>query len=191
MSTEIRKQFNPATKSYDFAELTTQPFMQSFHAEAARLYASGITVRVLTSPAFALDDRYTVTKGTTMLIYNRLTALYTPGWTDARPHMTSRPLTTFWAERFLTADKAKGERFREAGLVGTWTSYGGGEHWCPGRQFARNIGIATLAVLLGDFEVELVGGEALGNVVPVLGDAAFGKVEPTKRIAARLRKRQK
>ena len=119
-----------------------------------------------------------------------MTALYTPGWTNARAHTTSKPLNTFWAERFLTPDNGKGEHFNEAGLAGSWTSFGGGEHWCPGRHFARNIGIATLAVLVGEFECELVEGVDVGDVVPVINDTAFGKVEPVRKVGARVRRRE-
>jgi cytochrome P450 len=143
-----------------------------------------------------LDDKYSITQGTTLFIYTKMTALYNPGWTEARPHATSRPLDTFWAERFLTSDKGKTPRYNEAGLVGSFTSFGGGEHWCPGSQFARNVGIVTLAVLLGDFECELVGRDAVKYGVPVLNETAFGKVEPTRKVAARkvaarLRRRQR
>jgi len=71
VSAELLNHFDPRTRSYDFTQLTARPILQSLHAETARLYASGVTVRVLTSPTFALDDKYTITKGTTMFVYNR------------------------------------------------------------------------------------------------------------------------
>ncbi|KAF2029796.1 cytochrome P450 [Setomelanomma holmii] len=191
VSTEIRNHFDAKTSSYDFMQLTVRPILQSLHAETTRFYSSNVAVRVVTSPAFALDDKYTITKGTTLFIYNKFAGLFTPGWHDARPHTTTKPLDTFWAERFLHSREGKRERFMDAGLGGSWTSFGGGEHKCPGRHFARNIGIVGLAVLLGNFECDLSITESLDDFVPKIRETAFGKMEPTRKVTARLRRRQR
>lgn len=186
---EIQSHYDAASGSYDFMQLTVRPLLQSLHAEATRYYASNVTVRVLTSPAFALDDKYSISQGTTMFCYTKLTGLFTPGWKEARAQSIKKPLDTFWAERFLVA--AGKERFSDAGLGGSWTSFGGGAHKCPGRHFARNIGIMTLAVLLGDYECEFVDLVTVQRAVPDIKDTAFGKMVPTEKIVARIRKRQR
>ena len=168
--------------------LPSDPILQSLHAETCRLYASNVTVRVVTSPEYKLDDKYTIRKGTTLFIYTKLTGQYAKGWTEARPQATSKPLSTFWAERFLVSRDNKGERFSDFGFGGSWTSFGGGEHKCPGRHFARNIGVITLAALLGDYECHLVDIPAAQGVTPNLKETAFGKEVPTSAVAARIRK---
>jgi cytochrome P450 len=89
----------------------------------------------------------------------------------------------------LISGSGKRDRFSDAGLTGNWTSFGGGEHKCPGRHFARNIGIVALAVLLGEFECELVDREGQKDIGPKIKETAFGKMEPTRKVAARLRRR--
>jgi cytochrome P450 len=90
----------------------------------------------------------------------------------------------------LVSGSGKRDRFSDAGLAGNWTSFGGGEHKCPGRHFARNIGIVALAVLLGEFECELIDREGMKDIGPMIKETAFGKMEPTRKVAARLRRRQ-
>lgn len=191
VSAEIFDHHDAETRQYNFMQMTVRPILQSVHAEATRLYAANVVVRVVTVPNFVLDDKYTIEKGTTLFIYNKITGQFTPGWTDARPHAASKPLDQFWAERFLVSGDGDGkrERFSDAGLAGSWTSFGGGEHQCPGRHFARNIGITTLAAFLGEYECELSDPEAAQKVTPSFSDTAFGKMLPTNKISARIRKR--
>lgn len=194
ITSELHTQQDPSLSTYNFTSLASNPLLQSLHAEATRCYAANVGVRVLTSPTFFLSDKYVISKNTLMFIYTSLTSIYTPGWTRARPHTTSKPLTTFWPKRFLMpnpAGKDKEERYSDAGLSGCWTSFGGGEHKCPGRQFALNIGIITLAVLLGEYETEFVDEARAASVVPKMGERAFGKVVPTERVAVRIRRRVK
>ncbi|KAF2844665.1 cytochrome P450 [Plenodomus tracheiphilus IPT5] len=187
VSSEIHNNYEPSTQAYDFGQLTVRPILQSLHAETTRFYSSNVAVRVVTSKAFALDDKYVVPEKTLVFIYNRYTGQFTPGWAMARPNSTTYPLEQFWAERFLTGGERS--RFSDANLTGSWTSFGGGEHKCPGRHFARNIGIATLAVLLGEYEMDLLDKEAAKKATPRVRDEAFGKMVPTSKVAARMRRR--
>jgi cytochrome P450 len=169
-------------------QLTLRANLQSLHAETTRFYASNVAVRVVTTPTFALDDKYIIEKDTLIFVYTKFTGLFTPGWTSTRPDTISEPLDTFWPERFLISGPSKRERFSDAGLAGSWTSFGGGEHKCPGRHFARDIGIVALAVLLGEFETELVGEKVKG---PSIRETAFGKMEPVGKVGARIRRRER
>ncbi|KAI8942387.1 hypothetical protein NX059_000461 [Plenodomus lindquistii] len=189
VSHEVHTHYDSSTQTYDFGQLTSRPMLQSLHAETTRFYASNVVVRVVTSPSFALDDKYVIPKDTLVFIYNRFTGQFTPGWSTARPNSTTHPLDQFWPERFLMGGER--ERFSDANLTGSWTSFGGGEHKCPGRHFARNIGIVTLAVLMGDYEVELMEPEVAKQCTPRVKAEAFGKLVPTLKIAARMRRRRK
>lgn len=176
------------SQAVDFAQLATSPFLQSLHSEATRCYSRNATVRVVVAPVYALDDRYVIKKGTTVLVPNIYTGRFTSEWARTHPQAVQQPLAEFWPERFLVAD-GKGERYSDAGLSGKWTTFGGGEHKCPGRFFARDIALVSLAVFLQDYELELVDAEGSRRFDPVWNEVAFGTMKPTGKIAARLRKR--
>ncbi|KAF1936393.1 cytochrome P450 [Clathrospora elynae] len=188
---ELKSQANVEEASYNFMQLSARPVFQSMHAETTRMYSSNLTAREVVVPEYALDAKYTVEQGTTVLISSKFAGQFEPAWAKARPHTVTRPLNTFWAERYITCGEDKRERFSDAGLGGSWMSFGGGEHKCPGRHFARNIGIVTLAVLMGEFECELVDPKAAHKMDPNLKEKAFGTTKPTGRIAARIRRREK
>ncbi|USP79503.1 hypothetical protein yc1106_06777 [Curvularia clavata] len=189
---EIQTYSTEGPAKYNFMQLTTRPLLQSLHAESTRMYSSNLTVRQVVSPVYNLDDKYTITKGTQVFIANKMNGQFTPGWARVRPEALARPLDVFWAERFVIGggkgDEKRG-RFSDAGLAGCWTSFGGGEHKCPGRHFARNITIVTLAVLMGEYETELVDVDTANKMVPGPNDTAFGTVRPKGKIAARIRRR--
>ncbi|KAF2633991.1 cytochrome P450 [Macroventuria anomochaeta] len=186
---ELTSHRDLTTSKYDFAQLSATPFLQSLYAESARKYSASLVARQVISPVFALDDRYIVKQGTTVLIPSKFAGQYTAAWASVRPALVSKPLSEFWAERFLVTGTAGKERFSDAGLAGNWTSFGGGEHKCPGRFFARDIGIVALAILFGEFEVEMVDPEGARKLDPVSRREAFGTMRPGGKVAARIRRR--
>ncbi|KAH7397302.1 cytochrome P450 [Pyrenochaeta sp. MPI-SDFR-AT-0127] len=177
--------------SYEFMKLTTEycPLLQSMHAETTRYYSSNLTVREVVAGKFALDAKYTIGKGTTVFIPNKFAGQFTPAWALARPKAVNRPLDEFWAERYIVKETGKRERFSDVGLGGNWTSFGGGEHKCPGRHFARNIAIVTLVVLMGEFECDIKDLEGAKKLDPPLKKFAFGTMRPKGKVAARIRRR--
>lgn len=190
---EIESCSSPEPEKFNFMQLASRPLLQSLHAETTRLYSSNFSVRELVSPVYDLDGKYTITKGTKVFIANKPNGQYTPGWARTRPKALARPLDVFWAERFIIGGgegEDKRERFSDAGLSGSWTSFGGGEHKCPGRHFARNVSIVTLAILMGEYEIELVDPEGANKAVPSPKVRAYGTVKPNAKIAARIRKRR-
>lgn len=188
-TSELSKHRDPASGTYDFAQLAATPFLQSLYAEAARKYSASLVARQVVSPIFALDERYVIKQGTTVLIPSKYAGQYTAAWASVRPALVKKPLSEFWGERFLVPGAGGKERFSDAGLAGNWTSFGGGEHKCPGRFFARDIGIVTLSVLLGEFEVEVIDSEAARKLDPVHRAEAFGTMRPRGKVAARVRRR--
>ncbi|KAF9697728.1 hypothetical protein EKO04_004246 [Ascochyta lentis] len=186
---DLRHQTDSTSAAVDFAQLATSPFLQSLHSEATRFYTRNVAAREVVAPIFELDDRYAVKKGITVLIPNAHTARFTAEWARTRPQAVERPLTDFWPERFLVPD-GKSERYSDAGLSGNWTSFGGGEHKCPGRFFARDMALVTLIVFLEEYEVEIVDPEGARQFDPVWNQIAFGTMAPTGDIAARIRRRK-
>ncbi len=134
--------------------------------------------------------------------------------TPEKPH----PLHTFWADRFLIypndptsgplrkeladeqgnrycdhalAEKSseEGPRFSMEGVAGGWIPYGGGQRMCPGRHFAKQEIIGTLAMLLTHYDIEL---RMPKNSVPEcdMGYFPFGGLPPTIKIPFRMRQRK-
>ncbi|KAF2995387.1 hypothetical protein E8E13_004254 [Curvularia kusanoi] len=186
---ELQQYQGTDPSAIDFAHLATSPFLQSLHSESIRFYTRNAVAREVTAPIFQLDDRYVVEKGTPVLIPSAFAARYTSEWARTRPQAVKRPLTEFWPERFLTPD-AKGARYSDVGLSGNWTSFGGGEHKCPGRFFARDIALVTLAIFLGKYEIEVVDPQGARKFDPVWNEIAFGTMVPKGPIAARMRRRK-
>lgn len=125
---EVETHAIPKSSSYDFTQLTECPLLRSMHAETTRYYSSNLTVREVIVPKYALDAKYTIEKGTTVFILSKYVGQVTSAWAQARPQTVTKPLETFWPERFIVAEKGKPERFSDVGLSGNWTSFGGGEH---------------------------------------------------------------
>lgn len=190
VSAKLAAHRDPTSSTYDIAQLSATPILQSLYAESARKYSASLVARQVVTPVFALDERYLVKQGTTVLIPSKYAGQYTSAWASVRPSLVSRPLSEFWAERFLITGTVGKERFSDAGLSGNWTSFGGGEHKCPGRFFARDIGVVTLTVLLGEFEVEILDPEGARRLDPVWNESAFGTARPRGKIGARIRKRR-
>jgi cytochrome P450 len=191
VSSELNANRDSATQQHDFSALSATPFLQSLHAETSRKYGITIPARQIVVPTFALDEKYSVPQGTTIIMPSKYAAQYTPGWSAVRPSLVSQPLDQFWPERFLISNE-KGEekeRFSDAGLIGNWTSFGGGAHHCPGRFWARNIGMVMLGVFVGEFEVEVSDVERARGLDPVWHESAFGTARPRGKIAARIRRR--
>ena len=186
---ELSTHRDSSSGTYDFTQLAATPFLQSLYAEAARKYSASLVARQVISPVFALDERYVIKKGTTVLIPSKYAGQYTAAWAAVRPALVEKSLSEFWGERFLVPGAGSKERFSDAGLAGNWTSFGGGEHKCPGRFFARDIGIVTLSVLLGEFEVEVMDPEGARKLDPVHWAEAFGTMRPSGKVGARIRRR--
>lgn len=121
--------FAPALNAHaDSVSLPLGPLLQSMHAETTRYYSCNLTVREVIVPKYALNEKYTIEKGTTVFIPNKFAGQFTSAWELTRPKAVSRPLDEFWAERYLVDEVGKRERFSDVGLGGNWTSFGGGEH---------------------------------------------------------------
>ncbi|GAP87288.1 putative NACHT and Ankyrin domain protein [Rosellinia necatrix] len=84
------------------------------------------------------------------------------------------------------SDKSS-KHFSTEGLEGSWIPYGGGPAICPGRFLAKNIILLTCALLISEFDFELVGDVEMGE----LDDWRYGLgvVRPKNEIPVRIRRR--
>lgn len=79
-----------------------------------------------------------------------------PTWMTHRNPAYFRDPDTFDPERFLARDADGRVDCITSGLNGKYFPFGGGRYMCPGRTSAKQEILATLAVLLLNFDVEVV-----------------------------------
>lgn len=122
------------------------------------------------------------------------------------------PLYTFWAQRFLVdpgdplggplkpnnrdALKAKdsktgperGSVFTTEGLSGAWIPFGGGPRACPGRRVAKQQVLATIALIIKYFDIEVLGDQ---EVCP-MDESGYGSgvQRPTGKFPFQIRRRE-
>lgn len=174
------------------------------HAEIGRLRMATGAIRTNEVHNFKLDEKWLIPKGMSVMIFSHDLALNTELWANARPQTVARPLEEFWAERFLVPDKPTNQerkttivpekigtgRFSMEGVSALHTTFGGGQHLCPGRYLARAVQAGTLAVLLCEYEIELSDPDDVEYVLPLVRELAYGTVKPRDKIRVRIRKRE-
>ena len=200
--------------SLDIDKLCSQPLLQSIYAETLRLRVALFVTRTPENEAPSLGD-WKFPANETIVLSSRTGAMNPNIWnadTAVNPHQ----LDTFWADRFLIypndplsgpsrkdiilADENYSEsmteerpletepRFSLEGVAGGWIPYGGGQRMCPGRHFAKQEIIGTLALLLTHYEIELW--EPTKGVQECdMRFFPFGGLPPTKEIPFRMRRR--
>ena len=191
-------------------KLGKNPLLQSMFTEITRLRVVGIIPRMPVGGDYQLG-RWSVPAGSILGLSSRTGAMNKDVWntgTAEEPH----PLDGFWEERFLVySDKPfsgplrKGKQagngspspqkgapdqptFSTAGLNGAYLPFGGGPGICPGRHFARQEVLTTLAVLALRFDVELQVKECWQ---PRMNTAFFpiGSLPPANKVPFRIRRR--
>ncbi|KAF4636515.1 hypothetical protein G7Y89_g1582 [Cudoniella acicularis] len=205
LSRDIDKFYDPEAKSYDMAKLCAVPLLQSMHAEIGRLRMAIPTARSSETSDFRLDEDYVISKGTRIIVFSHSLAFNTVAWARARPQTIIKPLGEFWAERFLIPEKnVTGnttenqatktssfvpKRFSMEGLGALHITFGGGHHLCPGRHLAKSIQIGTLAILLSEYEMELIDPVMAERMTPPAQPKAFGALMPGGNVPIRIRRR--
>ncbi|KAK4193507.1 cytochrome P450 [Podospora australis] len=185
---KLRKEVADSTSPegrLDMAKLVAQPLAQSVYAEVLRLYVA-ITINRHAEVGSIHFSGYEVKEGGMVMMYSRIGAMNTFAWEQAGRELavTKAPLESFCAERFLDEQ----EVFSMDGLSGIWLPFGGGDRMCPGRYFAKAEMLATFALFVERFEVEILeeGGEYTG---PDMGSAPFGALPPGGKVPFRIRRR--
>ncbi|KAL5444272.1 hypothetical protein PMIN06_008449 [Paraphaeosphaeria minitans] len=129
--------------SIDVPALTHLPLLNSAFHEVLRLYVDLIVVRQVDN-SVALGTHY-VREGEQVMA---------PTWmTHRNPVFFARP-EVFDPERFTTTNSVTGELgYSTTGLGTSYFPFGGGHYMCPGRVFAKQEVLGTIAVLLLNFDV--------------------------------------
>ncbi|KAL2045340.1 hypothetical protein N7G274_002423 [Stereocaulon virgatum] len=201
----------------DTNALYNQPLLQSIYAETLRLRVALIVTRTPEQEEFNVGQ-WTFPPKRVIALSSRTGAMNPNVWNAGTPE-DPHPLDKFWADRFLiypndpmsgplrkdqtdikndymskciseTKPAETGPRFSMEGVEGGWIPYGGGQRMCPGRHFAKQEIIGSLATLLAHFEIKLK--EPKDGIEPEcdMRYFPFGGLPPTKDIPFSLRRRQ-
>ena len=140
-----------ADGSLDVSKLTALPLLESIFAEMLRIYtAVNVTREVLSD---LVVDGYQLKKGNVVMAPTWLHHHDPKVWKEFRSDHP--PPSVFYAERFLRESGGK-VIYSTAGLTGKYFPWGGGNHICPGRVFAKQEILAAFAMVLLRYEFEFV-----------------------------------
>lgn len=188
---------NGKIQNLDIPALSKCSLLQSVYAEVLRLYNAIAFTRVSEDKDFDLDG-HIIKAGTPMVLLSRPSAMNEEVWAQAG-RASQVPLSRFSADRFLVggegrrtsqtrASRDDGRSFSLDGLAGIWTPFGGGHWLCPGRHFAKNEILATVALLFSRFEMQILTENKVG-VQPDMWWYPVGGLPPNKKVPFRIRQK--
>ncbi|KAL3471727.1 cytochrome P450 [Aspergillus californicus] len=129
-------------------KLLSMPLLQSVYIETLRLHVSINVTREVTQP-ITLDGHH-LTPGSLIQAPSQIGQYNEAVWGSA-----GHPASEFWVGRNLKHENGKAE-FTMAGRTSSFFPFGGGPSICPGRVFAKQEILMTIAALVTRFEIELV-----------------------------------
>ncbi|KAF4432307.1 25-hydroxycholesterol 7-alpha-hydroxylase [Colletotrichum fructicola] len=145
-------------RGFDCQKLVSSPLLQSVYIECMRLHVSiGITREIMEDTVL---DGYRLKKGSLIQAPTNLGHQDDDVW--ARD---GHPASEFWAERHVRhiqkVDEITGEvkiekMFVMAGKPSDFFPFGGGVSMCPGRHFAKQEILLTVATLVTKFDMEIL-----------------------------------
>ncbi|KAK5113202.1 hypothetical protein LTR62_003538 [Meristemomyces frigidus] len=144
--TELRS-CHRADNTLDIPALTRLPRLNSAFHEVLRFYTDVLILRQVDS-SVVLGGIHSVKQNEQVMA---------PSWlTHRNPEFFPNP-EVFDPERFLLHNEVTGKlSYSASGLGGKYFPFGGGHYMCPGRTFAKQEVLGSIAVLLLNFEIEFV-----------------------------------
>ncbi|KAL2060528.1 hypothetical protein VTL71DRAFT_9169 [Oculimacula yallundae] len=181
---------------FDILKLCEEPLMSSIYAETLRLRVAVLIVRQPSIDNFSFRGWH-IKKDEVLSLSTRTEAMNEDVWNSS-----SHPLTEFYSDRFIVDpnDPSSGP-FKEQKVKtkdgkpyfaldgssnGAWIPYGGGNHLCPGRHFAKREIITTIALLLSAYDMDLINEEKDKPEVD-MKCFGFGTMPPDRPVAFRIR----
>lgn len=151
---------------FDLQKLLNSPWLQAVYTETLRLRVVFSIVR--DAERDTEIDGFAIPRGAIVQAPIPLAHRHSAAWGDAEGR---HPPDEFWPGRHLSPktgpksgedDKGGDMEFAVGGGSGSqtsgyWFPYGGGITMCPGRHFAKQEIIGTLALFLVRFDIEVVG----------------------------------
>ena len=175
------------TLEFDFAKLCSEPLLQSIYAETLRLHVASFVLRGPDRKDLNLGGWH-IPQDSAILVSSYSAQTDPKVWNVSDdPHCP--PADEFWAKRFLEETMGKQPVFSLKGRSASWIPYGGGQKICPGRHFAKQEMIVSLAILLTLFDIEMMDdfGRIPENDMAGLG---FGALWPKSAMPVRMKRRE-
>ncbi|OQD61338.1 hypothetical protein PENPOL_c017G07004 [Penicillium polonicum] len=135
-------------RTFDPQSLLAKPLLQSVYIETLRLHISINVTREVTQPIKL--DGHLLTPGSLIQAPSQIGQYNEAVWGTS-----GHPASQFWAGRHLKHDGGKAE-FTMAGRTSSFFPFGGGPSICPGRVFAKQEILMTIAALVTRFEIEMI-----------------------------------
>ena len=140
----------------DVGKLSELPLLQSVYTETLRMHVAVNITRQITEEMVL--DGYRLKKGYLVQTPSSLSHFDEDIWSEPE-----HPASEFWAERHITyvdgvdesGGKTKVRQFSLAGRAGGFFPFGGGISICAGRHFAKQEVMATIALIIINFDIEL------------------------------------
>lgn len=188
---ECRLESDPGSLAFDFARLCNEPLLQSVYAETLRLHVASFLFRGPDRKDFNLRG-WCIPRDAPMLISSYNAQMDPQVWAPkGKPH--ARPVEEFYAERFLEVSEdgavPESPEFSLKGRASSWIPYGGGQRMCPGRHFAKQEMISSLAIMLTLFDIETLDPDNRIPADDMLG-FGFGALWPKGPMPVRMRRRR-
>lgn len=194
MSSVIRQHLSPITHKYDILGLSQEPLVNSFQTEISRMRTSSCTSRTNEIDNYPLDKTWSLRKGDKVALFSHVFSLDAKAWKKFQPQSLGRSLEEFSAERFLVSQRrsksATPSETSEPGFMGTLVTKLTTCDQYPGPHFMTALKLATVSVMLAEFEIQVCDSEHVDAALPSLDILAYGTVKPTDKVAVRIRKRR-
>ncbi|KAM7216356.1 putative cytochrome P450 E-class, group IV [Rhypophila decipiens] len=151
---------DPATggKTLDIQKMLALPLLQSVYTESLRMHMSINVTRQVLQPV--MIEGYLLEKGAIIQGPAEIVHYEEDTWGEE-----GHPASEFWAERHIkyieevdekTGEKKTVKQFTMSGRAADLFPYGGGVSMCPGRFFAKQEMMMTVALLVSRFDIEFV-----------------------------------
>jgi cytochrome P450 len=207
---ETDRVFDPSQKDHlaiDVPKLLTNPLLQSIYSEELRLRDAVMIQRTTLVPNFKIGD-WKFPKGDMIIASSWHEGRDRNVWNEGSVGDNFHSVEDFWADRFIVyphdpnsgpgkaAPGGKKPRPAKSGgepyfttdpVLGSFIPYGGGQKICPGRFFAKQEAMASVALFLRAFDIELTNKDL---PQPNMLFFPFGVVQPKGDFSARIRRRR-